>query len=207
MKHLRHCILNALFNLLYGRIVFFHEIAGQILFGESWHGRRLALLDAIGAASRIVDVGAGDGRLIEAAGKRAIAIQAFDPSRSMRARAFRRGVAVVNGSSFDVPLPSGSVDIILATYPGPWVTEPATWTEFERVLTADGIVYLCLGGSYERGPGAQLRSTMIKLAYGRIAIVPINLPAAEDRGFTVEHVSQDDRWGHASYVTVRRARR
>lgn len=207
MNRIRHRILNTLFNLLYGRIVFFHEVVGRILFGESWHGRRLALLDALPSASRIVDVGAGDGRLIEAARKRAIAVEGFDPSRSMRARAFQRGVAVANGQSFDLPVPSGSVDIIVATYPGPWVAEPATWTEFDRVLAVDGIAHLYFGGSYEHGPGARLRSTMIELAYGRNAVGTIKLSSAEDRGYTVEHLSRADRWGQASYITVRRDRR
>ena len=204
MNHLRNRILNVLFDLLYGRLVFFHEPAGNALFGESWHKRRLWCLADLPAGSMVVDVGAGEGRLVDEARRRGIRISGFDPSRRMRESASRRGVQIAAGTSYGLPLEQGSVGRVVVTYPGKWIGDERTWVEFDRVLDRPGEVRILVGGSYESGSGARVRSTLVRLAYGSGSRPKLSLPAAKRRGFIVKHVRRRDRWGTAHYYVAGR---
>jgi hypothetical protein len=76
-------------------------------------------------------------------------------------------VPVVRARAQQLPLPDGTVTSVVGTYPGPWLLDPATWRELERVLRPGGTVAILLGGATTRGRGALARRALQRLAYGR----------------------------------------
>ena len=196
MSDIRSRLLLAVFPLLYSRLQLFHEPAGRALFGDAWHQRRMNCLGQAGEAGSILEIGAGEGRLIHECGRRMIFVRGVEPSGDMRSSATNRQVVLVPGMAQDIPIARASIDLAVATYPGSWIFDDGTWTEIDRVLAPEGRVWVLLGGTYERGPGAFFRSPMLRLAYGGAGVtLPGQLrPAAE--GFDLRVERGCDRWGH-----------
>lgn len=159
-------LLQKTFELLYGPLVLFHEPLGRAIFGPSWHGRRRDVLRRLTAAWTVIDVGSGAGHLIGEAERQGFAAVGVEPSRAMRWLSRRRGVAALAGCAQSLPLDSSSADAVVATYPGGWIVDAATWDEFARVLKPGGIVVLLLGGTVELGRGSRVRRVVQRLAYG-----------------------------------------
>ncbi len=193
-----------LFDLLYGPAVLFHELAGDIAYGSSWKGRRLSLLAEIQSASRVIDVGCGEGILVRAAERRGIAVTGFEPSRSMQARARRFGTSVVDGRADALPMPAGSVDLIIASYPGPWIFSDATWQEFGRVLRTDGRVSVLIGGTINRGPRWNPRGVLLNIVGGSHVGIPPPNRIISRSGFDMRWDMREDEWGIAVYLTAHR---
>ena len=195
MKHLRTKLLNLAFDLLYSRFVFFHELAGRVLYGPAWHARRLACLAQLDGHRAVIDVGAGEGRLVAAASRRAIGLRGVEPSLVMRRSAMRRGVWLASGSSCRLPLHAGSVDAIVVTYPGRWILGVETWREFRRVMSNDAAVVVLLGGTYERGPWARTRGLFARAAYGPGDVQRLEYSMAADYGIDLNIEVLNDHWG------------
>jgi hypothetical protein len=53
---------------------------------------------------------------------------------------------------------------VLATFPGPWITDPETWQEIERVLRPGGRVVVLASAAGERPP-ARWRRLLSRPAY------------------------------------------
>lgn len=202
----RAYLLQKTFELLYGPLVLFHEPLGRAIFGPSWHGRRRDVLGRLTAAWTVIDVGSGAGRLIAEAERSGFAAVGVEPSRAMRRLSHRRGVAALEGRAQALPLASGTADAIVATYPGPWILDPATWDEFARVLKREGLVILLLGGTVERGRGSRVRRVVQRLAYGSAAGIH-EQPSLKRLGHS-EIAGQlevaSDQWGQAILWVGRR---
>lgn len=97
------------------------------------------------AAPRVLDLGAGTGKLTEVllrAGTPAENIHAVDPDPQMRAEFGRRvdGVVPLAGSAEEIPLPDGSVDAIVAGQALHWFDLDRAIPEIRRVLTPGGVL-------------------------------------------------------------------
>jgi SAM-dependent methyltransferase len=106
-------------------------------------------------ADRVVDVGAGTGKLtagLLAAGCEVVA--AVDPDAGMLAALEREvpGVPVLVGTAESVPLPDASVDAVVLGQAWHWVDPDAASVELGRILRPGGVLGLVCNNRDEREP-------------------------------------------------------
>jgi SAM-dependent methyltransferase len=103
---------------------------------------------------RILDLGAGTGKLTEAIVDRADAVVAVEPSEGMRLVLARKlpTVTVLAGTAEAIPLPSDSVDAVVVGQAWHWVDAPRAAPEVARVLAPDGMLGLIWNDRDEDDP-------------------------------------------------------
>ena len=91
-------------------------------------------------ARRVLDLGAGTGKLTRALVARGLDVVAVDPSEGMRAELARAlpNVSVLEGSGERIPLDAGSVDAVLVAQAWHWVDPERAVPEVARVLKPGG---------------------------------------------------------------------
>jgi SAM-dependent methyltransferase len=91
-------------------------------------------------ARRVLDLGAGTGKLTRALLQRGVEVTAVDPSDGMLAELRRvlPGVPALAGSAEDIPLPDHSVDAVVVGQAWHWVDPHRAVPEVARVLTPGG---------------------------------------------------------------------
>ena len=89
---------------------------------------------------RVVDLGAGTGKLTRQIRDRGLEVTAVDPSEGMLAQLTLSvpGVPVLIGSAERIPLPDGSADAVLVAQAWHWVDPARAAPEIARVLTPGG---------------------------------------------------------------------
>jgi SAM-dependent methyltransferase len=91
---------------------------------------------------RVLDLGAGTGKLtgtLVAAGVEVVAVEP-DPAMLAELRAVLPGVRALRGSAESIPLPDGSVDAVLAGHALHWFDLAVAGPEIERVLVPGGVL-------------------------------------------------------------------
>jgi SAM-dependent methyltransferase len=144
----------------------------------------------------VLDIGCGEGRLLSSLDAVGYFAWGIEPSRQMAERAVRRRVTVVQGRSEALPVRTGTIEHVVATYPGPWILDPLTWEEIARVTTPGASIAILLGGDYTRGNGAFVRSRLMRLAYGKQG-PPGTLPELGHPSIDGGYDLINDRWGTA----------
>jgi SAM-dependent methyltransferase len=195
---IRSRLLHRAFELLYGPLVFLHEPAGACLFGPSWHGRRIAVADRLhGREGPLLDLGCGSGRLLAAVDTRTQQAVGVDVSVPMLKSAVRRGGVVVQASAAVLPFGNAEFGAVVCSYPGNWIREPDVWSEIGRVVQPGGTVTILFGGTVTRGRLSRVRSTLIRILYGRMenGSVSIGFPLGTVANLNGSLVSREDRWG------------
>lgn len=91
-------------------------------------------------APRVLDLGAGTGKLTRQIHARGLPVTAVDPSGGMLAklREVLPDVPAHLGSAEDIPLPDGSVDAVLVAQAWHWVDPERAAPEIARVLSPGG---------------------------------------------------------------------
>jgi SAM-dependent methyltransferase len=91
-------------------------------------------------ALRVLDLGAGTGKLTRQLRDRGLDVIAVEPSEGMREQLARAvpGVAVYDGSAEQIPLPDHSVDAVLVAQAWHWVDRGRAVPEVARVLGPGG---------------------------------------------------------------------
>jgi SAM-dependent methyltransferase len=91
-------------------------------------------------ASRVLDLGAGTGKLTRQLRDRGLDVIAVEPSEGMREQLVRAvpGVPVHAGSAEEIPLPDHSVDAVLVAQAWHWVDRSRAVPEVARVLVPGG---------------------------------------------------------------------
>jgi len=91
-------------------------------------------------AIRVLDVGAGTGKLTRQLAARGLDVVAVEPLPGMREQLARAvpGIPVHPGTAEDIPLPDGSVDAVLAAQAWHWVDQARAVPEVARVLVPGG---------------------------------------------------------------------
>jgi SAM-dependent methyltransferase len=91
-------------------------------------------------ARRVLDLGAGTGKLTRLLPGRGLDVVAVEPSAGMRDQLSRAvpGATVLAGSAEDIPLPAASVDAVLVAQAWHWVDEDLAVPEVARVLVPGG---------------------------------------------------------------------
>jgi SAM-dependent methyltransferase len=102
---------------------------------------------------RIVDLGAGTGRLTQLLVDRADEVVAIDPDARMRDVLEREvpAACAVDGCGESIPLPDGSVDAVLAATSWHWMEPVATLEEVARVLVPGGVLGVMWTGADRMG--------------------------------------------------------
>ncbi|MEV8633869.1 class I SAM-dependent methyltransferase [Streptosporangium sp. NPDC051023] len=92
--------------------------------------------------SRVLDLGAGTGKLTEVLLRHVTEVVAVEPDSAMLAQLRRRlpGVPAMEGSAEEIPLPDGSVDAILVGQAMHWFDLDRAVPEMARVLTPGGVL-------------------------------------------------------------------
>jgi len=89
---------------------------------------------------RVVDLGAGTGKLTRQIADRGLPVTAVEPSAGMldQLRLAVPGVPAVRGSAEQIPLPAASADAVLVAQAWHWVDPVAAVPEIARVLSPGG---------------------------------------------------------------------
>lgn len=95
----------------------------------------------LGDAPRVVDLGAGTGKLTRELAARGAEVVAIEPVAAMRGQLQRLlpGVEVRDGTAESIPLRNGSADAVTAAQSFHWFDAPVALGEIHRVLHADGL--------------------------------------------------------------------
>ncbi len=96
------------------------------------------LLEALGRPERVLDVGAGTGKLTRPLLARGLSVVAVEPAAAMREVLARTGAEIHDARADALPLADRSVDAVVAGQAFHWFATPAALAEFARVLTPDG---------------------------------------------------------------------
>jgi SAM-dependent methyltransferase len=195
---LRTRLLQRAFNVLYARAAGVHEVAGRALFGPAWSARRDDVVGTL-PLGLTLDIGCGDGRLMQTLTERGYPAVGLEPSSQMVNRTSKRGCRVVRGVAQAMPFRRSVFLNVVATYPGPWILDAVTWDEIARVMRPGASVRILLGGSTERGPGSGLRRIMQRIAYGaqRNGRSVLDLPVLGNAAVVGDYRTVRDRWGEA----------
>jgi len=117
-------------------------------------------------AVRVLDLGAGTGKLTRQLTGRGLDVTAVEPSEGMREQLRRAvpGVRALAGTAERIPLPDGCVDAVLVAQACHWVDPPQAVPEVARVLRPGGQLGLVWNVRDERadwvaGLGALLRQS------------------------------------------------
>ena len=91
-------------------------------------------------AARVLDLGAGTGKLTRQLRERGLDVTAVEPSGGMREQLGRAvpGVRALAGTAERIPLPDASVDAVLVAQAWHWVDPVAAVPEVARVLAPGG---------------------------------------------------------------------
>jgi SAM-dependent methyltransferase len=166
-------------------------------------------------AARVLDLGAGTGKLTRQVSDRGLDVTAVEPSEGMREQLRRvvPGVRALAGSAERIPLPGRSVDAVLVAQAWHWVDPVVAVPEVARVLRPGGLLGLLwnirderagwvaeLGAALRRSDGPQSASNTVSSA------PPVGPPFSPVERHDVEwvhHISPDaliDMVASRSYV-------
>ena len=120
-------------------------------------GESVALLArelGFGPGSRVVDLGAGTGKLTRQLVEIGADVIAVEPIAEMRAKleAALPQVEALAGTAEDLPLPNHSVDGVLVAQAFHWFDAPRALAEIHRVLRPDGLLALLWNRRVEGDP-------------------------------------------------------
>ena len=127
-----------------------------------------------GAGTRVLDLGAGTGRLSAVLLEMSVEVVAVEPDDAMRAL-IPVGAQALSGTAEQVPLPNGSVDAVVVGQAWHWFDHEQALAQVRRVLRPGGVLGLLWNVFDDRVPWvAQLAAAAA--AEDRLAAMDDELP-------------------------------
>lgn len=143
LTHLWRRVLSYGFRLLYNELAWTYDGVSWLVSRGDWRAWQRAALPFV-RGPRVVEIAHGPGHMLLALHAAGHEVMGIDLSAYMVRQAQRRlahaGVAapLVRGRAQRLPLASGSVNTLLATFPTDFIVDPLTVTSAHRVLKPDG---------------------------------------------------------------------
>ena len=142
----------------------YDAVAAAVSLGR-WDAWRRAIVPLV-QGDVVLELGCGTGALLPHLAAPGRTLLGLDASAAMLRRARTRvtdgAAGLLCGRAQSLPLPAAAVDCIVATFPAPYIVDPATLAEVRRVLTPTG--RLLIVGLWV-APRDRLRH--VPLVYGR----------------------------------------
>jgi SAM-dependent methyltransferase len=128
---------------------------------------------------RVLDVGAGTGKLTRFLLRHGAIVSAIEPDEEMRKILVRRSpeVEVLRGSAESVPADDASFDAVFSSSAWHWFVQPDATDEFARVLRDDGALHVWWNGASRDVAWVRELTAMRERA---------NDPGRRPRGWTAE---------------------
>lgn len=146
---------------LYHELAPAYDLISRGVSAGAWpQWRRLALAHV--AAGPLLEIGFGTGELLGELAARGCDVTGLELSPAMHAVAAQRlaqrapAPSRVQAGAQAMPFAAGSFDTVIATFPAPYILEPATLGECRRVLRAGG--RLVVAGLWVRLANPSLRA-------------------------------------------------
>ena len=139
------------FEALYGSLAPFYDHISRFFFAGQWAVWQQSALEHLRGRD-VLELGYGTGELILELCRRGYEPVGVDLSPRMRLIAGRKlrrhgcAAQLLLGSSTGLPLPDGSFDTIISTFPSAYIADARTWEEAGRVLRPGGRVVVVLSG-------------------------------------------------------------
>jgi SAM-dependent methyltransferase len=126
-------------------------------------------------AQRVLDIGAGTGRLTERLLQVGLDVVAVEPLAEMR-RHISNSAEVLDGTAESIPLPDASVDAVVAGQAFHWFDVPRTMPEIARVLRPHGTVGLMWNMLDDRDPWVDSFARLINAEERMTTLIDDNPP-------------------------------
>ncbi len=141
----------AAFEALYGSLAPYYDRISGFFFAGQWVIWQRTALEFV-RGTDVLELGYGTGEIAVELCRRGHAVVGIDRSPRMRLQASRKCARegctprLLLGSASALPLPNGSVDTIVSTFPSSYIVDPRTWREARRILRPGGRVVIVLSG-------------------------------------------------------------
>lgn len=135
-------VLLWLYDRLYHELAWAYDLVAWIVSGGLWF--RWVAVAQRHVRAPVLEVGCGTGRLQEALLRAGVPTVGIDASRPMlrqarrRLRRVRPAVALVRARAQALPFADGGFGSVVATFPAPYIVDPATLAAVRRVLAPGG---------------------------------------------------------------------
>ncbi len=136
-------ILQQGFALLYNELAWTYDLVSWLASLGQWRNWQRAALPFI-EGNDVLEVGHGPGHMLSELGLGGYKITGLDLSKSMGRIATKRlleadiTASLVRGQAQELPFADEVFDSILATFPTPFIVDPETIRQFNRVLRDSG---------------------------------------------------------------------
>jgi ubiquinone/menaquinone biosynthesis C-methylase UbiE len=190
------------FDRFYREFAWTYDTVAAAVSQGYWPAWRRAALPYL--TGSVLELGCGTGALFTTMNyvlpTPPIAIDASDAMVAITGRRLRKAgypVRVAQAYSQHLPFADASFDTVLATFPAPYIADPATLAELLRVLRPNGSVVIVLSAVFERVGWLE---RAIGLAYWlTLQRPPDSAPQAELRSFLGQRLAEhgfvvDERW-------------
>jgi ubiquinone/menaquinone biosynthesis C-methylase UbiE len=174
---------------LYHEFAWSYDPVSRLVSGGAWPAwRRLALAEA--PDGRLLEIGFGTGELLAemaAAGRDVVGLELSTDMQRVAARRLARAGLVaprVQAPAQHMPLAAGAFDAVIATFPAPYILEPATLAECYRVLRPGGC--LIVAGLWVAPQGGWRRAVPVFYAAPTAHQVDAMGERVAEAGFAVE---------------------
>ena len=135
------------FKLLYHQFAWMYNFAAWLVSAGRWNDW-VRETGRFATKSPLLDIGCGQGVLLEQAARNTITAYGLDESPQMLRRSQKRlpptAGYLIRGVGQAMPFAGGSFQTITATFPAPYLFELTTLNEIRRVLASDGRVIILL---------------------------------------------------------------
>jgi ubiquinone/menaquinone biosynthesis C-methylase UbiE len=131
---------------LYHELAWFYDNVSWLVSAGRWGVWRRSALGYLPAQDglRVLEIGFGTGELLLELAQRNVAVHGLELSPAMHAvarkklRSYMIAVPLLRARAQAMPLANTQFDAILATFPAPYILDPATLAECARLLRGEG---------------------------------------------------------------------